>query len=166
MSGIGSHIPACSLLGSAFQSQLRRGTLQRLFSTFPGGWPGVALLLLRVSIGVTSGVQGTFYLAHAGRWTFEALVLCLLLTAGGALLVIGLLTPFASAVVGIVGVGNVIGLIPTPTGNLFDGRLGGFEMIVMAGAIALLGPGGLSIDARLFGRREIVIPAASHPPES
>lgn len=166
MSGIASHSRACTLFRGAFQSRLRRGTLQRLFSTFPGGWPGVALLLLRVSIGVTSAVQGTFYLSHASRWTFDALFLCLLLTVGGAFLVIGFLTPFASALVVIVGVGHAIAFIPTPTGNLFNGRLGCFEMIIMAGAIALLGPGGLSIDARLFGRREIVIPVASPTPES
>ena len=166
MSGIGSHLPACTLPGGAFQSRLGRCALQRLFSTFPGGCPGVALLVLRLTIGVTSGVQGTFYLSHASRWTFDVLFLCLLLIVGGAFLVIGFLTPLASTLIVIVGVGNAFAWIPTPTGNLFDGRLGYFEMIVMAAAIALLGPGGFSIDARLFGRREIVIPVASHPPES
>jgi len=123
-------------------------------------------LLLRLSIGVTSTVQGTFYLSHASRGAFEVLFPSLLLTVGGAFLVIGFLTPFASALVVIVGVGNAIAWLPTPTGNLFDGKLGCFEMIVTAAAIALLGPGGFSIDARFFGRREIVIPVASRPPES
>jgi hypothetical protein len=31
-------------------------------------------------------------------------------------------------------------------------------MIVLTTAIALLGPGAFSIDARMFGRREILIP--------
>jgi len=30
--------------------------------------------------------------------------------------------------------------------------------VILAAAIALLGPGAFSLDARLFGRREIVIP--------
>jgi hypothetical protein len=35
----------------------------------------------------------------------------------------------------------------------------------MAAATALLGPGAYSLDARLFGRREIIIPQASNPHE-
>jgi hypothetical protein len=31
-------------------------------------------------------------------------------------------------------------------------------------AITLLGPGAFSLDARLFGRREIIIPEAARPP--
>jgi hypothetical protein len=37
-------------------------------------------------------------------------------------------------------------------------------MIIIAVAIALLGPGAFSFDGYLFGRREIVIPP--RPPES
>jgi hypothetical protein len=32
--------------------------------------------------------------------------------------------------------------------------------VAIASAIAILGPGALSVDARLFGLREIIIPAA------
>jgi len=42
--------------------------------------------------------------------------------------------------------------------GLHDARLAAFGMIVTAVAIALLGPGAFSLDGRLFGRREIVIP--------
>jgi hypothetical protein len=35
---------------------------------------------------------------------------------------------------------------------------------VMSIAITLLGPGAFSLDAHLFGRREIIIPGASRPP--
>ncbi|MBX3277660.1 MAG: hypothetical protein KF868_06615 [Acidobacteria bacterium] len=34
----------------------------------------------------------------------------------------------------------------------------------MAASIILLGPGALSLDCRLFGRREIVIPYDKHSP--
>ena len=36
-------------------------------------------------------------------------------------------------------------------------------MIVVAIAVALLGPGAYSVDARLFGLREIVITRSDHP---
>jgi hypothetical protein len=39
-------------------------------------------------------------------------------------------------------------------------------MTVAAVALALLGPGAFSLDGRLFGRREIVIPPSSRKPES
>jgi hypothetical protein len=52
-----------------------------------------------------------------------------------------------------------------PDGELFAGRMASFEMIVMGVAIALLGPGVFSLDARLFGRHEVIIPPASRPPK-
>jgi uncharacterized membrane protein YphA (DoxX/SURF4 family) len=117
-------------------------------------------------VGVTSTAQGSFFLAHGSKWTFGALLACLLWVLGGAFLLIGFITPLASALVGIVGVGSAISWLPAPIGNLFDGRLGFLEVIALAAAIALLGPGAYSVDARLFGRREIVFPASSRTPES
>jgi uncharacterized membrane protein YphA (DoxX/SURF4 family) len=118
-------------------------------------------LLLRVSIGVASVVQGAFYLSHGGSWTLRALFSCLLLAVSGACLLIGFLTPCVSVLIGIAIVGTAISLLAPPAGNLFDGKLASFEMIVIAAAMALLGPGAFSVDAYLFGRREIVIPASS-----
>ena len=46
---------------------------------------------------------------------------------------------------------------PPDTSVLID-RLAALIVVVDAAALALLGPGALSIDARLFGRREITIP--------
>jgi hypothetical protein len=37
-------------------------------------------------------------------------------------------------------------------------RVAAVILIVDAAALTLLGPGALSLDARLFGRREIIIP--------
>jgi hypothetical protein len=36
------------------------------------------------------------------------------------------------------------------------------EMVMLTSVILLLGPGAFSIDARLFGRREVFIPARAH----
>jgi uncharacterized membrane protein YphA (DoxX/SURF4 family) len=136
--------------------------LQRLFSTFPGSWPGFALLLLRVIVGVTAMVQGILYVSRGGHVAAVAIFSGLLLAITGGCLLIGFLTPIASVLAGVACMASTISLLPAPTGNLFDGALVSLEMMVMAVSVALLGPGAFSLDARLFGRREIVIPPASH----
>jgi uncharacterized membrane protein YphA (DoxX/SURF4 family) len=123
-------------------------------------------LLLRVAIGIEAGVQGAFYLSHGATWTLGALFSCLLLAMGGACLLVGFLTPIGSILVVIATVGNAASWLPPPPGNLFDSKLVSFEIIVIAAAMALLGPGAFSVDARLFGRREIVIPVSPRRPGS
>jgi hypothetical protein len=56
--------------------------------------------------------------------------------------------------------------LPPPTPNLFDARLSAILAAIMAAAIVFLGPGAFSLDARMFGRREIIIPQAPRRPES
>lgn len=143
----------------------REGPLQRLFSTFPDSWPGIALLLLRAAIGIAAVGQGAIYLYHAGGWTFELLFSCAVLLAGGFCLLIGFLTPLVAALIGIAVLVNAVSL-PLRGGYLFNNKLATAEIIVMAVAIGLLGPGAFSVDARLFGRREIVIPSGSSTPKS
>ena len=144
----------------------RRHDLQRLFSTFPSGWPGAGLLLLRAAVGLTAIIQGSSYLtagdaAAPATWLGGGLAV-----AGGAALLIGLFTPLAGTLVGLINAGVALRWIPAPAPNLFDARLSLLFVIVMAVTIILLGPGAFSLDARLFGRREIIIPHASRSPKS
>ena len=90
----------------------------------------------------------------------------LALTMGGAALAIGFLTPYAGVLVGLCFLGIAFSWLPAPSWGLHDARLLSFGIIVTAVAIALLGPGAFSLDGRLFGRREIVIPPSSRPRES
>lgn len=115
---------------------------------------------------MTGVVQGALYVVQGGTWTPGALFSCVVLMASGVCLLIGLLTPFMSVLMGLASAGNAISWLSPPAGNLFDGRLTSLEMLVMAAAIGLLGPGAFSLDARLFGRREIVIPPSPPPPKS
>jgi hypothetical protein len=38
-----------------------------------------------------------------------------------------------------------------------------FEFVLMSAVLVILGPGAISLDARLFGRREVAIRRASRP---
>jgi len=46
---------------------------------------------------------------------------------------------------------------------LFDSRMAAFEFVVESAMLILLGPGAISVDARLFGRREVTIRDAPRP---
>jgi hypothetical protein len=137
--------------------------LQRLFSTFPAGWPGVGLLLLRMAVGVTALAAGVATLADRAEAT-GAFVIGLLAIADGLLLLIGLFTPGAATIAGLGSAGVTLPGCPALAVSVFDARPASGFMIVMAIAILLLGPGAFSFDSYLFGRREIVIPADSRPP--
>jgi uncharacterized membrane protein YphA (DoxX/SURF4 family) len=132
-----------------------------MFPTFPSGWPGVGLLLLRSALGVTLIAQGAAYVVdwpHLGLFTWTV---ALLAAASGVSLLIGYLTPFAGVLAGLICVGCALSWFPASNPNLFETRLAAALVTVIAVAIVCLGPGAFSLDARLFGRREIVIPNSS-----
>jgi hypothetical protein len=131
--------------------------MQRLFSMFPDGRPGAGLLLLRVAVGGTLLVLGGTYLAHAGQAGWWGLAVGLLAAASGASLLIGFLTPLG-VLAGLVAIGLALQWSPLDTPVLVNGRVVALLVVIAAAAVALLGPGALSLDARLFGRREISIP--------
>jgi ABC-type sugar transport system permease subunit/uncharacterized membrane protein YphA (DoxX/SURF4 family) len=150
-------------LGNSAALAYRRHTLQRLFSTFPRGGPGVGLLLLRLALGTAALVQAKLYLIDPSHTTLGAWIGGLLAALGGALIVVGFLTPLASALIALGSAGIVFAWFPAPMMNIIDTLLAGGFVIVMSVAIAFLGPGAFSVDCRLFGRREIVIPYPSRP---
>ena len=119
--------------------------VQRLFSTFPCGLPGVGLLLLRAAAAIP--------LVHAGVLTASspAPVILEVAVAGAAmLLLIGLWTPLVGGLIAVVQLGLAWTHPANPWTFLHSG--------VLSAALAMLGPGGCSVDARLFGRKHIQIP--------
>jgi uncharacterized membrane protein YphA (DoxX/SURF4 family) len=137
--------------------------LRRLsFTTFPDGWPGVGLLLLRIAVGIAAGIQGGVYPMNSGMLTAWMWIVSSLMLASGAFLLIGFLTRVADLLIAIGGIGFWLSWFPSSSPNVFDARLSLIFLMVMTAAIFLLGPGAYSLDARLFGRREIIIPPAIH----
>lgn len=127
---------------------MKETCLQKLFSTFPSEWPGVGLLLLRALVACSLFAQGVGYLSNENLLGWGLGVLSF---AGGAFLLAGLMTPFVAVLVAAGGIAITLS-------GLFDSYFGIINQIVLAIAIALLGPGAFSLDARMFGRREITIP--------
>jgi uncharacterized membrane protein YphA (DoxX/SURF4 family) len=136
-----------------------------LFSEFPRGAAAAGLLLLRAAIGCTAIFQGWAYLTgldFPSIWTVPAGTFLIL---SGAALIIGLLTAVACAAITISALGTVLSWLPAPTPNLYCEALSSALAIVISVAVGLLGPGSWSIDARLFGRREITIPRMPRRPQ-
>ena len=121
--------------------------MRRLYSNFARGWPGVGLLIMRLVAGISlivyelamprTGTDFDLVLSHAGP-----VVLGLLLAAG-------LWTPIVGALAAIWGLWHALSGHRDPCACLLIATLGV--------ALALLGPGGWSVDARLFGWKQIDI---------
>jgi uncharacterized membrane protein YphA (DoxX/SURF4 family) len=100
-------------------------------------------------------VVGSVVLMRAGSklWTdasLHATFTSASLAASGLLLIAGLWTPLAGAAVAVFEISHVLTPGPDRLACLLAGTVGG--------ALAMLGPGRWSVDARLFGWKRIEIP--------
>jgi uncharacterized membrane protein YphA (DoxX/SURF4 family) len=141
-------------------------SLRKLYSTFPGGWFGLGLLLLRVATAVTLILQGAAYVTELRTLQLGTWVVCLITLGSGVSLLAGFVTPIASVLAVVVEVGVTFLWLPAAGWNFFHGNPLSLDVIVMALASAFLGPGAFSLDAHLFGRRRIIIPRCSLSPKS
>jgi uncharacterized membrane protein YphA (DoxX/SURF4 family) len=123
-------------------------------------------LVLRAAAGATAVIQGGSYFADPGNLTLRTSVVGVLEISSGTSLILGFLTPVVGSLVGLGAIGTVLSWFPPPALNPFDATLPAMLAAVVAAAVVFLGPGALSVDARLFGRREIVIPDSSRSAKS
>jgi len=121
--------------------------VQRLFSTFPEGWPGTGLVFLRavMAIPLVPITAGPFVSVAPLSLSFQ-----LIAAACAALLIIGLWTPIAGVFMAFCQLSLLFFTFGDTSIHIVLAALGA--------ALAMLGPGAWSVDARLFGRKRIEIP--------
>jgi hypothetical protein len=113
---------------------------------FPAGLPGLALLLLRLS------VAALLFIDQAGNLLLPAPGWLLIISIVAALAVsLGILTPLFAVLSGLAKIFALVGLaqILAPLVVL---------ALLLAAALAMLGPGAYSVDAKMFGRRVVLLP--------
>lgn len=121
--------------------------MRRLYSTFAHGPAGIGLLIIRVVLGLvllTHAVTTLQDSPHTGLALFA-------IFSGivGVLMIIGLWTPVAGTLAALASFGCALWMCADRWYSL---RIGMLSL-----ALALLGPGSWSVDARLFGWRRLEI---------
>jgi uncharacterized membrane protein YphA (DoxX/SURF4 family) len=118
---------------------------------------------MRVAVALSAIVQGANTLIQSHALMLGCATGSLNILVGAALL-IGFLTPIAGASALLSNLATGISWSLTSGGNTHGKEVDALYLVVISIAITLLGPGAFSLDARLFGRREIFIPKRSRPP--
>ena len=131
--------------------------LQRTFSGFPTGYPGLALLLLRLVVGGAASSQAWLLITANYGAVNTGVVVDLLALVTALALIIGFMTPIAAVLLSVGGL--LLTLDTSAPGHLllFESGMARLEFIAISAALISLGPGALSLDARLYGRREIKV---------
>lgn len=119
--------------------------MQRLFSTFANGWPGLGLLIQRLVLGIALLYHGIALLT--GVPGVEQIVPELIGSILGLFILAGLWTPAVGALIATV----QLWIALTGAGDESVAMI----LAALGGTLAMIGPGAWSIDARLFGRKYI-----------
>ncbi len=130
---------------SGREEMVKVGAMQRLFSMFPTGAAGIALALLRLTAAamllMIAYPRGDFILPP---WAFAGLSVL------AVFLFLGAFTPILCTLCCCLELAAVFGLQGVDAVHMVFS-------IVDTAALGLLGPGGYSLDARMFGRRRVIL---------
>ncbi len=132
---------------------------------FSGKLAGTALLLLRATVSFTLFMQGKNYLARGFDTTVLNWLIGLVSIISGGALLIGIFTRIFSSLVFLGALLKMTALFSTFVDDFTPFDLSAAYVGLIAVSIFLMGPGEFSLDARLFGRREIIIPQNTFPPK-
>ena len=119
--------------------------MQRLFSTFAGGWPGVGLLLQRILTAILLIHLGILELS--GAPVSLSMIPQLIASFAGMLLLLGLWTPIVGSSIAVIELWVAI----TRAGDPWIAM----TLATLGITTAMIGPGAWSLDARLFGRKHL-----------
>ena len=118
--------------------------MQRLFSNFASGWPGVGLLLQRI---VTAALLIRFgFIERSGTCYAPTVITQIIAAFAGTIFLIGLWTPV---------VGTLIAVIELWLAAHGSNSWIPIVLATFGATVAMIGPGAWSIDARIFGRKHI-----------
>jgi putative oxidoreductase len=121
--------------------------VQRLYSTFPTGRPGVGLLLLRLAAGcslIVERISMMLSIPPSPLLEINAALICM-----GICICLGFWTPVMS---GLEAVAELLMTVSDP--ERYESHI---LLAVLAISLAMLGPGAWSIDALIFGRKRITV---------
>ncbi len=121
--------------------------MQRLYSMFPRGGPGLGLLLLRMATAAMFVLNVTHRFNFSSPAIYWAVVSLIAMISFS--LCLGFLTPVLAVVACATAVAN---LFFQPSNFVYI-----FRMLTSA-ALMFLGPGAYSVDAKLFGLRVTIVP--------
>ena len=119
--------------------------MQRLFSTFANGWPGVGLLFQRILTAILLLRIGVVELNAGPLASF--MIPQIISVCCGIFLLAGLWTPVVGTLIAM----TELWIIIIGAGDLWTS----ITLMILGASAAMIGPGAWSLDARIFGRKRM-----------
>src|ERR1700743_2279178 len=111
-------------------------SVQRLFSIFPTGSAGIALMVLRSIVALTIVMDASQHWSLASEWMIDGLVALIALG-----LLLGFLTPYCGTLASLI---ELILLVVSGAASRFPLAMSALTAVT----VAVLGPGAYSLDGR------------------